>query len=230
MFPTAAITGFSNSRCKGIQVGGRLLLKRAHLSRLSDAAANRLDKFDPHGRLIRQWGACGTADGQFYMPSGIVQDVKGRILIVDLGNDRVQMFSPDGEFIRMFAVSEAPHTTAHTHGWQAQLMQARNDQSVSTARIGSPPAAGMSFLSNAGTYQVKYLAVPTPIPLNQPFDLQFSLREQNGKTLGPGTTVQVDAGMPAHHHGMNLKPTVKLKLTRIKFDGPPAQTTGSNRS
>ena len=172
---------------------------------VSDAAANRIEKFDPHGRLIRQWGACGTADGQFYMPGGIVQDEKGQVLVVDLGNDRVQMFTPDGEFIRMFAVGEPPHTMGHTHGSQDQLRLARNDQSVS---VSSPPAVGMSFLSNAGAYQIKYLAAPNPIPLNEPFDLQFSLRDRNGQTVGSGTDVQVDAAMPAHHHGMNLKPTV----------------------
>jgi len=177
---------------------------------VSDAAANRIDKFDTRGRPMKQWGAWGTAAGQFYKPGGIVQDEKGRILVVDLGNDRVEMFSPDGEFVRMFAVGEVPHTTAHTHGSQVELMQARSDQSAIAARVVSPPVAGKSFLSNAGAYEVKYLAVPTAIPLNQPFDLQFSLRDRNGQPIGSGTTIQVDAGMPAHHHGMNLKPTVTV--------------------
>lgn len=177
---------------------------------VSDSAANRIDKFDQHGRPVKQWGAWGTAAGEFYMPGGIVQDEKGRIIVVDLGNDRVEMFSQDGDFVRMFAVGEVPHTTAHTHGSQAELMQARSDQSVRMARVASPPVAGMSFLSNSGAYEVKYLAVPTPIPMNQPFDFQFSLRDRNGQIMEPETTVQVDAGMPEHHHGMNLKPTVKV--------------------
>ena len=75
------------------------------------------------------------------MPGGIVQDKKGRIIVVDLGNDRVEMFSQDGEFVRMFAVGEVPHTTAHTHGSQAELMQARSDQSVRMAR-GAPHPCG----------------------------------------------------------------------------------------
>jgi tripartite motif-containing protein 71 len=176
---------------------------------VSDAAANRIDKFDSRGRFIKQWGEFGSGPGQFYRPGGIVQDEKDRVLVVDLGGDRIEMFSADGEFIGMFAIGEIPHTGTHA-SLDAQLTQARRDQSADTVPVGKPPAPGISFLSNAGTYEVKYLAAPTPVPLNEPFDLHFSLRERNGQTLSLGTTVQVDAGMPAHHHGMNLKPTVTI--------------------
>jgi tripartite motif-containing protein 71 len=175
---------------------------------VSDAAANRIDKFDPHGRPLKQWGTWGTAAGQFYKPNGIVQDEKGRIIVIDLGNDRVQMFTPDGEFIRMFAVGEV-HTSAHA-SLASQLREARKEQSITAAPVESPPAAGKSIISNGGAYEIKYLAAPTAIPLNEPFDLQFSVLDQAGKTLGSGITVQVDAGMPAHHHGMNQKAAIKV--------------------
>jgi DNA-binding beta-propeller fold protein YncE len=175
---------------------------------VSDAAANRIDKFDPHGRPLKQWGAWGTAVGQFYLPSGIVQDEKGRIVVVDLGNDRVQMFTADGEFIKMFAIGEVHRSTHEPPA--SQLREARREQSINAPPTESSPAAGKSIVSNGGNYQIKYLAAPTPIPLNEPFDLRFSVLDRDGKTLDSRINVQVDAGMPAHHHGMNQKAGTKV--------------------
>ncbi len=45
------------------------------------------------------WGRRGTGPGQFRLPHGFWIDGRGRVLIADRENDRVQVFTRSGEFI-----------------------------------------------------------------------------------------------------------------------------------
>jgi tripartite motif-containing protein 71 len=38
--------------------------------------------------------------GTFRFPKGITTDSEGYIMVADYGNDRLQLFEPDGDFIR----------------------------------------------------------------------------------------------------------------------------------
>jgi len=58
--------------------------------------------------------------------------------------------------------------------------------------------------SNGGGYTVTFESTPAPIPMNEPFDLRFTVAPKLGSSQG--LTVQVDARMPAHGHGMNRVP------------------------
>ena len=65
--------------------------------------------------------------------------------------------------------------------------------------------------SNGGHYSVAFETVPDPIPTNEPFDLKFSVTPKAAAAPAAGLTVDVDARMPAHFHGMNRAP----KLSRL---------------
>jgi hypothetical protein len=70
-----------------------------------------------------------------------------------------------------------------------------------------PPTGGSRDVkSNAGTYTVTYKSSPDPIPMNQLFDLSFSVASTQASKEPP--RVEVDARMPAHGHGMNRVPKV----------------------
>ena len=45
------------------------------------------------------WGDPGSGDGQFNLPHGVWIDAKGRVLVSDRENDRVQVFTQNGEFV-----------------------------------------------------------------------------------------------------------------------------------
>ena len=54
------------------------------------------------GELIKSIGSNGSQDGQFFGPYGVEVDEKGRIIVADTFNHRIQVFNNDGSFLRSF--------------------------------------------------------------------------------------------------------------------------------
>ena len=67
---------------------------------IADGYANaRVHRFSPDGKLLLSWGEPGDGPGQFNIPHGVWVDRHGRVLIADRENDRVQVFTQEGEYI-----------------------------------------------------------------------------------------------------------------------------------
>ena len=77
---------------------------------ISDGYRNaRVHRFSADGQLIQSWGQPGKEDpGQFHLPHSLVIDPDGKIYVCDRANRRVQVFSPDGEFITMWTGMGGP--------------------------------------------------------------------------------------------------------------------------
>ncbi|GMU80575.1 MAG: hypothetical protein AMXMBFR47_04460 [Planctomycetota bacterium] len=69
---------------------------------VSDARAATISRFDASGKRVKRWGAPGLGAGEFAKPRDVMIDARGRLLVVDHGNHRVQIFSPGGEFESAF--------------------------------------------------------------------------------------------------------------------------------
>jgi DNA-binding beta-propeller fold protein YncE len=59
-------------------------------------------KFSPEGELLKTWGEHGSGPGQFELPHKLDIDGQGRLYVCDRNNDRIQIFSLDGELIEMW--------------------------------------------------------------------------------------------------------------------------------
>ena len=59
----------------------------------------RVHRFSADGRLMQSWGEPGTGAGQFMVPHGIAVAADGRVLVADRENNRIQIFTPDGEYL-----------------------------------------------------------------------------------------------------------------------------------
>lgn len=67
---------------------------------VSDGYDNtRIHKFTSDGKLIMSWGKKGDGEGQFAVPHGIFVYKDGTVYVADRENHRIQIFTPDGEFI-----------------------------------------------------------------------------------------------------------------------------------
>jgi streptogramin lyase len=59
----------------------------------------RVVKFDKNGKFIKAWGTKGSGPGQFNGMHAIFIDGKGRVLVGDRGNNRIEIFDQDGNYI-----------------------------------------------------------------------------------------------------------------------------------
>jgi DNA-binding beta-propeller fold protein YncE len=59
----------------------------------------RVHKFTADGKLSSSWGEPGSGPGQFQVPHGLAVDHSGVVYVADRENSRIQLFSPDGEFL-----------------------------------------------------------------------------------------------------------------------------------
>lgn len=73
----------------------------------------------------------------------------------------------------------------------------------------APTTPARTVRSATDTFTVRWRPLPDPIPVSDPFELEVELFADDACTV-PLTdrTLAVDASMPHHGHGMNVKPTV----------------------
>ena len=68
----------------------------------------RVHKFSADGELLLSWGEPGTGPGQFNLPHGIAIDSRGRVFVADRENSRLQIFSPEGEYLDQWSEIARP--------------------------------------------------------------------------------------------------------------------------
>jgi DNA-binding beta-propeller fold protein YncE len=68
----------------------------------------RIHRFTANGVLIQSWGEPGIEPGQFNLPHAVRVAADGRVLVADRQNDRIQIFSPDGQYIEQWTDVQRP--------------------------------------------------------------------------------------------------------------------------
>jgi DNA-binding beta-propeller fold protein YncE len=67
---------------------------------VSDGYGNaRIHKFTPDGKLLFSWGEPGKGPSQFVVPHAVEVDKKGRVLVADRHNNRIQIFDDQGKYL-----------------------------------------------------------------------------------------------------------------------------------
>jgi len=72
----------------------------------------KVHRFSVSGELIGSWGQPGVGPGQFNLPHGVRVAADGRVLVADRENDRIQIFSPDGQFLEQWTDVQRPTNVA----------------------------------------------------------------------------------------------------------------------
>jgi DNA-binding beta-propeller fold protein YncE len=67
---------------------------------ISDGYGNsRVMKFSAQGKFLQSWGTPGKSPGEFNLPHAIVVDARGRVLVGDRENNRIQIFDREGHHL-----------------------------------------------------------------------------------------------------------------------------------
>ena len=69
----------------------------------------RVHRFTGDGRLVMSWGTPGKAAGEFHLPHSIAFDPDGKLYVADRANKRIQIFSPEGDFLGMWTGMGGPN-------------------------------------------------------------------------------------------------------------------------
>lgn len=76
---------------------------------VSDGYVNsRVIEFNPAGEFVRKWGTKGAGDGQFNLVHDVTVDQQGRVYVADRNNERIQIFSADGQYQTQWTGIGAP--------------------------------------------------------------------------------------------------------------------------
>ncbi len=95
---------------------------------VSDGYGNsRVMKFSAEGRLLKSWGTRGTKHGEFNLPHSIIMDAKGRLLVGDRENERIQLFDADGQWLEQWS-GFAPYGLAINAEGQVFVADAQANQ------------------------------------------------------------------------------------------------------
>jgi sugar lactone lactonase YvrE len=125
-----------------VAANGDIFVVQGHTPGMGGDA--RVLKFDGQGRFIKSWGGKGTAPGQFQVAHGIDIDASGLLWVSDRENQRVQVFEPDGTFVREIRykglpcdVVIGPEYIYMVNGFAGQLLQLDLEGRV-LAALGKP--------------------------------------------------------------------------------------------
>jgi sugar lactone lactonase YvrE len=123
----------------------------------------RIIKFTPDGKFIKAWGSLGSGKSQFRNPHALVFDSRGRLLVADRVNGRIQVFDQNGTWLTEYRQFNHPSGLFIT-----------KDDTLYATDYNSEGQKG-TYIGSARTGQVKYF-VP-------------DAEAGEGVALGPGGTL-----------------------------------------
>ena len=103
---------------------------------------SRVHRFRPDGRHVLSWGEAGAGPGEFSLPHNLVVLDDGRVVVCDMENHRLQVFSEDGRFLREL----------HLHRPMAIIRMPGPDAYVLVTELG--PSGPRAEVPNLGRHVV----------------------------------------------------------------------------
>jgi len=119
----------------------------------------RVHKYSPDGKLLFSWGEPGSGPGQFHLPHGICVDRRGIVYVADRENSRIQLFSPDGEFLDEWTgiarpcqifVDRNDYFYIAEVGYRAGMFPGSEAPQDHDAALGAAPGGRVSIFDHSG--------------------------------------------------------------------------------
>jgi len=81
---------------------GDVYVAESHTDVTDPNLVGRISVFDKNGEFLRTIGKTGTGPGEFRTPHALEFDSKGRLIVADRHNHRIQILTKDGQFVGEF--------------------------------------------------------------------------------------------------------------------------------
>lgn len=111
-----------------IAANGDLFVSQGHTPGANGDA--RVLKFDKDGKFLTQWGGKGNEPGKFQVAHGLAIDPQGNLWVADRENQRIQVFTPAGGFVREMkfaglpcSIAIGPRQVFMVNGFAGQIVQ-----------------------------------------------------------------------------------------------------------
>ena len=87
-------------------------------------------RFNKIGKFVYQFGSQGVREGQLAEPSDVFVGPDGNVYVLEAVNSRIQVFKPDGTFVRMFGekLLSRPESFTLTSDYQIIVADTGNDR------------------------------------------------------------------------------------------------------
>jgi sugar lactone lactonase YvrE len=81
---------------------GDVYVAESHTNVRDPNLVGRVSVFDKNGKFLRTIGKTGTGPGEFRTPHALAFDSRGRLIVADRHNHRIQMLAKNGKFLREY--------------------------------------------------------------------------------------------------------------------------------
>lgn len=98
----------------------------------------RVHQFHPDGTLVRSWGEPGNGPGEFHLVHGVAVTPDGRVMVADRENDRIQIFSLDGDFIEEWTQVQRPTNLSLDRSGRVYVSELWRPAGDRSYRLGVP--------------------------------------------------------------------------------------------
>jgi len=86
--------------------------------------------------FLGQTGKAGKDEKHFNSPRGVACDREGNIYVADKGNDRVQVFKPDGSFLKSLPVKKPNQLAVHRKTGEVYVLQLLSGRKMKLVKLG----------------------------------------------------------------------------------------------
>jgi DNA-binding beta-propeller fold protein YncE len=104
---------------------------------VTDTGNKRVQKFDPDGNFLGQYGGGGVIEGYFDEPVGLAVDAQNNFYVADTWNRRVQKFDANFNFLKAWPI----------YGWESQSI-------FNKPYLAVDSAAGLVYVTDPEGYRV----------------------------------------------------------------------------
>ena len=169
----------------------------------SDEWTNTISVFDTNGKFIRKWGKTGSGDGELLRPAGLAVEKNGNVIVVDSGNNRLQVFTPGrqvcrqmrqgrqrttGEFNQPWGITLDKDGNIYVADWKNHRVQKLSpqgkslmcDRQLRQAAASPRTAYAVTYLGPfISSARAKRPVIRRPVMLNHPTDVAVDHRRRH---------------------------------------------------